>query len=178
MNSTVEQLLEQIDTNNKQPALEFWRELCSYLPDAPGSTRSHHAWPKGYRDHIQETMNLAVILHERLDVERALPFSLSSALLVLFLHDCEKPFRHCSDEQLSHFPWIASRPDKSDKAFQKLLINHYGFEISDDEYNALLYVEGEGTEYVEGTRLQGPLAAFCHVCDTVSARIWHDFPAH
>ena len=178
MNSSVEQLLERIDPNNQQPAHDFWHDLRTYLAEAPGSTKSHHAWPTGYYHHVKETMNLAVMLYGWLDRERPLPFSLSSALLVLFLHDCEKPFRHATDAELVHFPWIKSRPGKSDKTFQQLLIGRYGFTISADEHNALLYVEGEGSDYVEGTRLQGQLAAFCHVCDTISARIWYDFPEH
>ncbi|MCA9330724.1 hypothetical protein KC957_01645 [Candidatus Saccharibacteria bacterium] len=178
MNSPVKELLERVDLRNRQPAHDFWHDLCTYLAEAPGSTRSHHAWPMGYHHHVQETMNLAVMLYDQLNRERPLPFSLGSALLVLFLHDCEKPFRHATDTELAHFHWVKSRPDKSDKTFQQLLIDHYGFKISPDEHNALLYVEGEGSDYVEGTRLQGPLAAFCHVCDTISARIWYDFPEH
>lgn len=177
MNTDIADLLSLIDQPNQKPVRAFWDDLQKHIPEAAGATKSHQAWPGGYKDHVQETMNLACILYERLNSERALPFSLSSACLVLFLHDCEKPFRHVSDEKLKTFNWITKRPTKSDKAFQKQLIEHYGFVISDDEWNALKYVEGEpDSEYVEGNRLQGPLAAFCHVCDTISARIWHDYP--
>lgn len=169
-------MLGDIADKNRAQAVALWKDLSAHLPKAAGSTRSHHAWEYGYRDHVQEVMNLAYILYERLDRERRLPFSLASALLVLFLHDCEKPFRHATDEQLVHFPWIAQRPDKSDKTFQRQLIDHYGFRLSDEEWNGLKYVEGENEDYIEGQRTQGPLAAFCHVCDTISARIWHNEP--
>ncbi|HJQ09123.1 MAG TPA: hypothetical protein VJ836_06610 [Candidatus Saccharimonadales bacterium] len=179
MDTSIEDLLQNIAEPNHKPALVFWQELQAHVPDAAGATKSHQAWPGGYKDHIQEVMNLARILYERLGQERKLPFSAASAYLVLFLHDCEKPFRHANDVQLKAFPWISGRPTKSDKTFQKQLVAHYGFTISDEEWNALRYVEGEPeSEYVEGTRLQGPLAAFCHVCDTISARIWHDYPQH
>jgi hypothetical protein len=179
MNTDITQLLLLIDETNQKPAHSFWNDLQAHVSDAAGSSKSHQAWPGGYQDHIQEAMNLACILYQRLYSERPLPFSLSSACLVLFLHDCEKPFRRASDEQLQAFPWIKERPAKSDKAFQKQLIEQYGFTISNDEWNALMYVEGEPeSEYVEGNRLQGPLAAFCHACDTISARIWHDYPKH
>lgn len=176
MNTTIEQMLEGIDEQNKQPAKSFWSDLTEYIPTAPGSSKSHQAWEYGYRDHIQEVMNLAHILYERLNAERELPFRLSSAALVLFLHDCEKPFKRATDEQLAHFPWITERPGKSDKKFQQRLIAHYGFMLSDEEWNGLRYVEGENEDYVNGKRVQGPLAAFCHVCDTISARIWYDYP--
>lgn len=177
MNAVVAAMLQDVAEPNRQVALRLWSDLQMYLPDAAGSTKSHHAWEGGYEDHVQECMNLARMLYERLNSERELLFSLSSAYLVLFLHDCEKPFRHATDEQLKHFPWITKRPSKSDKNFLKQLTRQYGFTISEEEWNALNYVEGEpDTEYAEGVRLQGPLAAFCHVCDTISARIWHDFP--
>lgn len=177
MNESLEPLLQSISEPNKTPTLRLWHDLQTYIPDAAGATKSHQAWPGGYKDHVQECMNIARVLYERLNSERVLPFSVESAYLVLFLHDCEKPFRHANDEQLAHFPWIIKRPDKSDKEFQKRLITQYGFTINDEEWNALTYVEGEPDyEYVEGERLQGPLAAFCHVCDTISARIWYDYP--
>lgn len=177
MEILVDEMLKDIDVQNRKQAAQFWEELRTHIPDAAGSSRSHQAWPGGYEGHIQECMNLARILYERLSQERSLPFSISSAYLVLFLHDCEKPFRRAADAQLVAFPWIEARPVKSDKGFQERLIKYYGFKISEQEWNALKYVEGEpSSEYVEGNRLQGPLAAFCHVCDTISARIWHDHP--
>lgn len=169
-------MLEVVDEHNRQPARALWNDLMEHIPKAPGSGKSHQAWDYGYRDHIQEVMNLAYILYERLDGERKLDFTLGSAALVLFLHDCEKPFKRATDEQLQNFPWITERPGKSDKTFQRQLIEHYGFDLTDEEWNGLKYVEGENEDYINGERVQGPLAAFCHVCDTISARIWHDYP--
>ena len=178
MNNTIEAMLQDIAAPNRARAIALWGDLQRHVPDAAGSIKSHHAWPGGYADHIKEVMNLAIMLYDRMHSERPLVFSVSSALLVLFLHDCEKPFKHATDKELAAFPWIKSRPTTSDKAFQEQLIEHYGFTLSTEEWNALRYVEGEpDTEYIEGERLQGPLAAFCHVCDTISARIWYDHPA-
>jgi len=37
------------------------------------------------------------------------------------------------------------------------------------------YVEGvPDSEYTPGERTMGELAAFCHCCDIISARLWHD----
>lgn len=176
MNRSVESLLEMIDAENRTQAEKLWSDLRRYLPKAVGSTKSHHAWENGYRHHVQEVMNIAVLMYDLLDQRRKLSFDLSSALLVLFLHDCEKPFRHATHEQLEHFPWVKSKPQKSDKWFQKLLIEEYEFAITDEQWNGLRYVEGEHGDYIEGVRTQLPLAAFCHICDTVSARIWFDYP--
>lgn len=169
-------MLQDIDRPNQQPAQNLWEDLQNYLPDTPGSTGAHQAWPGGYADHIKEVMNLAHELYKVINDHRKLPFKIQSALLVLFLHDCEKPFKNASDEALAHFPWINKRPTKSDKNFLQKLISHYGFSLSKDEINGLAYVEGEGEDYKHGERVQGPLAAFCHTCDVISARIWHDYP--
>lgn len=176
MKRTVEMMLLDIDWPNQQPAQTLWEDLQKYLPDAPGSTGAHQDWPGGYADHITEVMNVAYELHKTLDVHRKLPFKIQSALLVLFLHDCEKPFKNASDQALAHFPWVNKRPTKSDKNFQQKLISHYGFSLSKDEINGLAYVEGEGDDYQHGKRVQGSLAAFCHICDVTSARIWYDYP--
>jgi hypothetical protein len=177
MDVSVESFLRIIDEPNRAPAEKLWDDLKARLPHAAGSIKSHQAWEGGYFDHVQETMNIAVVLHRQLGHARELPFSLSSAILALLLHDCEKPFRHATDKELENFSWVKERPVKSDKAFQKMLIEHYGFQLSNEEWNALRYVEGvPDSEYVEGERIDRPLAAFCHCCDTISARIWHDYP--
>ncbi len=176
MDIWVPTFLRLLDEQNRTASIAFWSDLEKHIPDAKGSTASHQAWNGGYRDHVQEVMNIGATLHLQLNKVRPLEFTLESALLVLFLHDCEKPFKNATDQQLKAFPWIKKRPGKSDKNFQKQLIDHYGFHLSATEWNALKYVEGENEDYVQGKRVQGPLGAFCHVCDTVSARIWHDYP--
>lgn len=176
MNRNVEDMLLDIKSPNLQPALKMWQDLQKHLPNSPGSTGAHQAWPGGYADHIKEVMNLAYELYKAFDGHRKLPFTIQSALLVLFLHDCEKPFKNASDAELEKFGWITKRPTKSDKLFQQELLSHYKFDLTSDEMNGLKYVEGEGDDYKHGGRVQGPLAAFCHICDVTSARIWHDYP--
>lgn len=177
MDTSLEKLILKIEEPNLVPAKRLWSELQEHLPKAAGSTKSHHAWEFGYRDHLQEVMNLACILYERLNQERVMPFSLPSALLVLFLHDCEKPFKQASDSDLEKFLWVKQRPTKSDKKFHRQLVEYYGFALTENEWNGLDYAEGEKDDYVHGERVQGPLAAFCHVCDNISARIWFDEPS-
>jgi hypothetical protein len=41
---------------------------------------------------------------------------------------------------------------------------------------AVRFVEGEGDLYTNRARGMSPLAAFCHMCDVASARLWHDHP--
>jgi hypothetical protein len=134
---------------------------------ARGSSHNHQAWPGGYLDHVVETLNLAVVQYRALKVCRPLPFALSDAILVLFLHDLEKPWKN-----LIGFKTKADR-----REFRERLISDYGIVLTPEQANALRYVEGEGDDYSGQGRVMGPLAAFCHVCDVLSARLWFDHPS-
>ncbi len=141
-----------------------------------GSTNNHQDWPGGYVDHVTDGMNVAVVLYAALSAKRPLPFTLSDALLVFFLHDIEKPWKYQvgEDGELHHRPEFKTKEDAH--AFRALKLREYGIALSDDQQNGLHYVEGELDDYSSRRRVMGPLAAFCHLCDVTSARIWFDRP--
>ena len=143
---------------------------------APGSGNNHHAWVGGYWDHVTEVMNLAVIWYEPLNDRRPLPFTLSSALLILFLHDLEKPWHYIAepDGTLVKDPAITTKSER--KAFRDRKLAEYGIVLTAEQQNAMQYVEGELEDYRRDDRAMGPLAAFCHACDNTSARLWHNYP--
>jgi len=160
------------------------------LREAPGSSHNHQAWPGGYLDHVHECMRLAVRLYPVLtDMHvSGLPFTLPSALSVLFLHDIEKPWRHAArvlmdranaqgtavNLSLEH---QFARGDKTMRAMCRLnLMERFGIVLTPEEMNALKYVEGENDDYTPTKRVMNELAAFCHLCDVTSARIFHDQP--
>jgi hypothetical protein len=61
------------------------------------------------------------------------------------------------------------------RQFRSDVIQKYGIALTDAQQNALRYVEGiPDLEYQPGARIMGELAAFCHMCDICSARLWHD----
>jgi hypothetical protein len=144
---------------------------------APGSSHNHQAWPGGYWDHVMETMNFAVDLYGLMSQMRTLCFTLSEALVVMFLHDIEKPWKYRldSDGELVDNPDI---PDKAArKAFRDAKLAEYGLVLNPRQLNAMLYVEGELGDYTNSQRAMWPLAAFCHMCDIASARVWPNSPA-
>jgi hypothetical protein len=104
------------------------------------------------------------------------PFTLSDALLVLFLHDAEKPFRIRAKSDGE----FVNRPEANTKAVFKALrqglIDHYALPLTEAQLNALTYIEGEGEDYSSQRRAMGPLAAFCHRIDVWSARQYPDHP--
>jgi hypothetical protein len=170
---TVDKLRWLLPEPQRSACLSLLEHEGAWIEPAPGSTHNHQAWAGGYLDHVSECMNIALQLYGLYDSLRPLPFSLQDALLVLFLHDLEKPWfiyregsyyaRAVKDKQANH-------------GFRKRLCLQYGIELTPEQENALRYVEGENTDYTPGERSMGPLAAFCHCCDITSARLWFDYP--
>lgn len=135
-----------------------------------GSSHNHQAWEGGYLDHVSETMKIAFNLYNighagstNAYLDRSFEFSISDALVVLFLHDIEKPWK----------PF----PSKLDRQiFKENLFKEWELELSPQILNGIKYIEGEGDKYSNKQRTMGSLAAFCHCCDVISARIWFDYP--
>lgn len=163
------ELLDLIDVPNKTKCLTLFEDNKGRFEKAPGSLSKHQSWEGGYLDHLEETMNFSADLFNLMNNKRQLDFSLSDVLLVLFLHDLEKPFRYTE-------PKIELNSDKEKEVFIKKIIDEYGISLKDNHINALKYIHGEGDEYSRTERIQKPLAAFCHICDVASARIWFDYP--
>jgi hypothetical protein len=172
---TVQEALGEVDEPNRAACLRLLAEHDKALRCAAGASHNHQVWPGGYLDHVAETMNLAITLYPTLAALRPLPFSLSDALLVLYLHDLEKPWR-----QGIAPPGLAIGFDlnvsEQRHEFRLWLAQRSGLVLNDSHVNGLDFVEGEGTRYSSAKRLMGPLAAFCHMCDTLSARLWFDHP--
>lgn len=130
---------------------------------AMGSSHNHQAWVGGYTDHVLETLNIGIWLY--VSSPRPMPFPLEDALLVLFLHDIEKPFKNTQT-------W---RDKQERRDFRTMLIQQNQIRLTEEQQNALRYVEGvPDSEYSNKERVMGAMAAFCHMCDIASARLWHD----
>jgi len=141
-----------------------------------GSTHNHQAWEGGYLDHVQEVLNIAWFLYWRFNKKRPHPFPVADVLLVMFLHDIEKPWKYRvgSDGQLEHIPKMRNK--KAQHAFREAKIAEYGIVLTEAQANALRYVEGELDDYSSRRRVMGPLAALCHMADVASARLWFNYP--
>lgn len=169
------QILHLVSEPNRTKLENLYNDNWELIEKARGSKNKHQAWPGGYLDHIAESCGIAIKLYETLSSIRVLPFSLSDAILVLALHDLEKPWKH---EVIGGV--IADKPEfrspKTRKHFVFTEAVMHGISLTDDHKNALTYIEGEGNDYVPYKRVQWPLAAFVACCDTISARIWYDYP--
>ncbi|HTM68175.1 MAG TPA: phosphoribosyltransferase family protein [Candidatus Binatia bacterium] len=173
----IEDLVDLIDEPNRTACRKLLDANRALFETVQGSTNNHQAWPGGYVDHVTEIMNIALVDHRAWADIRPWPFSLSDALLVVFLHDVEKPWKYelGPDGQLRHLPAFAAKEDAH--KFRAAKLAEYGIVLTDEQQNGMKYVEGEFDDYSNRRRAMGPLAAFCHRCDVASARIWHDHPA-
>ena len=165
-------LLNMIEEPNKSACLKLYQDYKNIIDNAPWSKVKHQAWEWWYKAHLTDIMNIASVLYHMFDAKRKYPFSLSDALLVLFLHDLEKPFKYAWDENQKNE--LKSFDNYQDFIIKK--VQQYWIELSDNHLNGLKYVHGEWHDYDPHIRIQSPLAAFVHICDTRSARIWFDDP--
>jgi hypothetical protein len=167
------ELLDRIDQPYRSAFERLLAEYGDLFRAARGSSHNHQAWPGGYADHVREVMNTAVVLHDALARLRPLPFSLSDALVVLFVHDLEKPWAY---EQVDG-AWRRREGLKENAhTFRLSKLAEAGAMLPEELERAVFFVEGEGSHYSNRHRVMSPLAAFCHMCDVASARVWHDYP--
>ena len=156
---SIEEMLKIVDEPHQSDSMRFIEKNRRLFDTSRGSAIKHQWWDGGYRDHITEVMNIAMVTYRSLSVIRPLPFSLSDALFGCFLHDIEKVWKH------------AVRPEDR-KEIDKDQLLRDEFHLTDDHWNAVHYAHGEGEDYHPTKKVQGPLAAFVHHCDNTSARIW------
>lgn len=173
---TAEEMFGMIDEPNRSACQRILADNRKLFQTVQGSTNNHQAWPGGYLDHVQEIMNIAVVLYERLNSIRPLPFSLSDLLLVVYLHDLEKPWKYelHVDGQLHHRAEMQTK--ESHQRFRMEKLKEYGVVLTPEQKNGLKYVEGEHNDYTNRRRVMEPLACVAHMCDVASARLWFDHP--
>lgn len=173
----IDTLVSIIDGNNGMICGVLLEENRALFERVRGSTHNHQTWDGGYIDHITDCMNFGASLYGFIRAfGRPLPFSLSDILLVLFLHDIEKPWRIYIDADGT----VRNREGLDTKeayvAFREAKFAECGLTLSPEQKNALKYVEGEYKDYSSTHRVMNELAAFCHLVDTWSARGWYDYP--
>jgi hypothetical protein len=175
---SIEQLINLIDKPKSAICHKILVDNRELFEKARGSTHNHQTWDGGYIDHITDGMNYIRHLYAfDKAFGRPLPFSLSDALLIFFLHDLEKPWRIKVDAfgQVSNpFYWLTTKAQF--KQFRENMVLSYGLELTAEQFNGLTYVEGELDDYSSKSRVMNELAAFCHKVDVWCARGWYDYP--
>ena len=161
VNNIITKLLK-IEDSNKFRSLELLNFFIENYPEAPGSSHNHQAYDGGYFNHVNDILEYASILYRDLSKKDKLNFTLSDALLVLFLHDIEKAVKYCDST------------NESDQDIRNRLIEKFEFNLTEEHLLAIKYIHGEGGDYRKDKRVMSPLCAFCHCCDVISARIFYN----
>lgn len=169
---TIKKMIAMIQKPNRAACERVLSKEYERFKTAPGASHNHQVWKGGYLNHVQECMNVGIVLYKLFKSIRPLPFTLSDALLVLFLHDIEKPWRYEKNNEEKK----SLRTKEQRREFQNQKLREYGFKLTKERQNAMRYVEGELNDYSPKKRVMNPLAAFCHLADITSARIWFDHP--
>ncbi len=179
-NSIISHLLKLDDTNLSR-CMELLTYFIEEFPEAPGSSRNHQSYSGGYYKHINDILNYAKKMYKELAKMGKLEFSLSDAILVLFLHDIEKPIKYhpvyvktgVVDENGVVEEEVIEYETDSDSDIRASLIGKFGILLNEEHIKALKYIHGEGQDYSKDKRVMSPLCAFCHCCDVISARIFY-----
>ena len=174
--------LLKIQDANSFKCLSLLDYFINKYPHAPGSSANHQAYEGGYYKHISDILDYADKMYKYLSKRNNLNFSLSDAILVLFLHDIEKPVKYCPvlvktgvvDENRMVEEEIYEYETDSDDDIRKNLISKFEINLTDEHKLALKYIHGEGDDYRKDKRVMSPLSAFCHCCDVISARIFFE----
>ena len=139
---TLESLIGMIDEPNRTICLRILEDNRVLFQTVQGSSHNHQAWSGGYFDHIQDVMNIGSVLYGQLNLIRPLPFTLSDVLLVLFLHDIEKPWKYEITDGTLRIK--SDLKDKSNqREFRNRKLEEYGIKLTPDQENGMKYVEGE-----------------------------------
>jgi hypothetical protein len=164
---TLEDYLQQLPGVRGEAIRQFHQENLELINKAHGSTRNHQAWEGGYRGHLTELCTMADKLYQALTEIRPLPFTLESALIVLYFHDIEKMWKYTCGlpEQFN-----------KDEFYRDALSKKFNIRLTNEELTALDHIHGENEAYSNTKRTMNELGAFCHSCDTMSARMWYNYP--
>lgn len=154
--------LNYIEGDNLEKCLSLLRFFTTNHRDAPGSSNNHQAYKSGYYKHINDVLDYALFLYSELSSREPLDFSLADAILVLFLHDIEKPIKYSKD-----YNGI-----KDSETIRNNLIKQFDIQLTEEQNLAIKYIHGENLDYKKNERVMSPLCAFCHCCDIISARIF------
>jgi hypothetical protein len=178
----IEELIELIDVKHRRGVLALMHAERNRFLAAHGSSHNHQAWVGGWLQHVTEVMNIAVhqyALYAAIDrwSSDGEQFSLSDLLVVLFVHDLEKPWKYeqATDGTMQKRTQFVTK--SHDQDFRMKMAHDWGMRLTDAQKHAVRFAEGElEGSYSAGKRGMTPLAAMAHICDVFSARIYYDHP--
>lgn len=178
---SLEELVELIEEPNRDACRRILEDHEALFRVAPGSLTKHQAWPGGYHDHVVAAMNKGGHEFDYMMLTRAndgLPaeeqFSLGDVMLVLFLHDIEKPWKYHPDAACPvRAGSIETKVQR--RNFRWRMMERYYIRLTGNQMNAIEYVEGvRDCDHSSTNRTAWPLGVICHMADLWSAHAAYD----
>ncbi len=161
-------LINKLADQNAQQLQKLYQDIIEEMPDAMWSSNNKHQWREWwYYDHIADVLTFGRILYDNLNTYRALPFSFDDVIVVILIHDIEKPYKYKGDKEK-----YKNLLTLDDHGIRDTILEKYNIKLSTTQQNGADYIHGEWHEYSKTERIMWPLAAFCHSIDTISARIY------
>ena len=174
---SIDTLLGMIEGGNGDACRRIYDDYRDKFEAGLGSSSNHQFWPGGYIDHVTDAMNIGVKVYEMYNQLRPLPFSVSDVLLIVYLHDLEKPFKYVFNPDGTVQKKTDLIEKEASETFKRDIIDSYGITFSPLQDNALEFVEGmRDHKYQKTRRVMGELAVVCHIADLTSARLWYNHP--
>lgn len=168
-------LIELMESEHRRVSAAICADFAAQIAVIPGSGGNHQAWRGGYKSHIEESMNIALIMYEQFSARRPVDFSKSQALFSVFIHDYDKLLRYQLNDSGEIDEQFIAKPEARVEIVRQLS-EVYNYKLEGIEYNALRYAHGEtDAEHVRGKRAIEPLGALVHCADFLSARMWFDY---
>lgn len=172
----VKSRIKQLDPPYQRACLQILEDNLDIFLTAAGSSHNHQHWKGGYLDHIAETFQIAEGIYN-IFPERKSIVHFPDALLVLYLHDIEKPFLFNYDKKGNFIikdQRLNNKPAR--EVFRAEFIKKYKLPLKEKHWHALKHVEGIRDQYyTPGNRIMSELGALCHLADMASARLWHNY---
>ncbi len=161
-------LIDTLEDKNQSQLKKLYQDIIEEMPNAKWSSNNKHQWREwGYYDHIADVLKFWKILYEDLNRYRTLPFSFDDVIVVILIHDIEKPYKYIGDKEKYKDLLMLN-----DHSIRDTILEKYNIQLSTTQQNGADYIHGEWHEYSKTERIMWPLAAFCHSIDTISARIY------
>lgn len=174
---SIEEMLDMIEGPNGEACRRIYQDHQEAFESAPGSRHNHQYWPGGYMDHVTDAMNIGMQVYDTYNNLRPLPFTKSDVLLIVYLHDLEKPFVYKYNEDGSIEKKLELMEKSTREEFKRNMLDQYSVELTPMQDNALEFVEGiRDHKYSNTSRVMGELAVVCHIADLTSARLWYNHP--
>lgn len=167
-------LIKLLDDTHRKPITEFIRCNARLLQSAYATPSGRWTRIGGWWDRTVEGMNVAVALYPILDARRPHPFSLSDALVVLFMRDVEKPWE-LEDIDGKKMHRINMMTKDEQHIFRMDIAKRWGIPLSSDQLQAIQYSNDDHCDYTpQGVETR--LAVFAYLCDYWCAEGWPDYP--